>query len=273
LVAGGANGGYPLYKDGFLDPLLPELILPEVKDEAAWGGWDEAFVDLPHKYVFSMSAFVVSPFYNAVDVSPEQVARTGLKAMLDPAYKGKIAWHDPSIAGGGQAGSLVLRAHLGEEGLRKLIVDQKTIFDRNQQKIVESMARGIASFTIGPPVRSLIKPYVEAGAAVKHDIRLFGNQPDRSYISIGGNTLYVLNRRPHPNAARVFINWILGKDVQHRLALALDQGSRRHDIAATVPPEEARIKGAKYLAPQREESSGALHEAVAVIEQLRKSTR
>ena len=35
----GPNTGYSAIKAGLLDPLLPELILPEVNDPAVWGGW------------------------------------------------------------------------------------------------------------------------------------------------------------------------------------------------------------------------------------------
>jgi hypothetical protein len=41
VAAAGPNPMYALYKDGAVDPILPELILPEAKDEAAWGGWDD----------------------------------------------------------------------------------------------------------------------------------------------------------------------------------------------------------------------------------------
>src|SRR6185503_13078327 len=35
----GASTGWELSKSGIVDPLLPELILPEVKDPEVWGGW------------------------------------------------------------------------------------------------------------------------------------------------------------------------------------------------------------------------------------------
>lgn len=271
VAAAGPNPMYALYQDGAVDPILPELILPGVKDEAVWGGWSEALIDAPHRYVFSMSAYVSSPFYNAAFVPPAKVQQAGLKILLDPAYKGKIAWQEPTIPGSGHSFALDLRVHLGDDGLKQLVLDQGVIFDRNMQTVVEDMARGTAWFTIGPATRSLIAPYVQAGAGVKTDLHIIGNQPDRSHLTIGGNTLSVMNRRPHPNAARVFVNWILQKDVQLRLAKAMDEDSRRSDIPAVSQPGEERLPGAQYLAPPREEQAKPLQDAVDYIKELRRA--
>jgi iron(III) transport system substrate-binding protein len=273
VAAAGPNPMYALYKDGAVDPILPELILPEAKDETAWGGWNEALIDTPHRYVFSMSSYISSPFYNAAFVPPEKVQQLGFKVLLDPAYKGKIAWQEPTIPGSGHSFALDLREHLGDDGFKQLILDQHVIFDRNMQTVVEDMARGIVWFTIGPATRSLIAPYVQAGAGVKTDLHIIGNQPDRSHLTDGGNTISVMNQRPHPNAALVFVNWILQKDVQSRLAKAMDEDSRRNDIPPVSSPDEARLPGAKYLAPPREEEAAALEDAVGYIQLLRRGGR
>jgi iron(III) transport system substrate-binding protein len=270
VAAAGPNPMYALYKDGAVDPILPELILPEVKDEAAWGGWNEALIDAPHRYVFSMSAYISSPFYNAAFVQPAKVQQEGLKILLDPAYKGKIAWQEPTVPGSGHSFALDLREHLGDAGLKQLVLDQGLIFDRNMQTVVEDMARGTVWFTIGPATRSLIAPYIAAGAGVKTDLHIIGDQPDRSHLTDGGNTLSVMNRRPHPNAARVFVNWILQKDVQERLAKVMDEDSRRTDIPAVSQPGEGRLPGAKYLTPPREEEAKPLQDAVDYIKELRR---
>lgn len=272
-VASGAISGFALEKDGVLDPIVPELVLPEVKDPAVWGGWDEALVDAQRKYVFAMSAYLQPPYYNAKLVPPALVERLGLKVMLEPQYAGKTAWHDPMIAGGGQAMAPLIHNVLGDEGLKKLVVDQKAIFYPQQQSVVEAMVRGTALFGIGPPVRSLMMPYVQAGAIAKDDIRSFGNSPEVAEESIGGNCLFVVKNRPHPNAARVFVNWMLTKQVQYDLARALDMASRRQDIPPTAEPDAAPIRGAKYLMPQREESFPELVAVGKMVDTLRKSAR
>src|SRR6185437_1378638 len=157
LGAAGAAAGFALYKDGAIAPLLPELILTEVNNPKAWGGWNEAFVDTQRKYVFSMSAFVLSPYYNAAHVPSDKVAQLGLRVMLDPLYAGKTAWQDPAVPGSGQSYATLMRT-LGDDDLRKLLVDQKAMLFAQQQQVIEAMARGTAWFGIGPSVSSLIAP-------------------------------------------------------------------------------------------------------------------
>jgi iron(III) transport system substrate-binding protein len=272
VAAAGAAAGFALYPEGAIDPLLPELILPEVKNPATWGGWDEAFVDSAKKYVFSMSAFVLAPYYNAAHVPPDKVAQLGLKVMLDPSYAGKTAWQDPAIAGSGQSYATLMRT-LGDDNLKKLLVDQKAKLFEQQQQVVDAMARATAWFGIGPSVAALIAPYVQAGAINPADIKPFGNKPEVSIISIGGNCLYVFNQRPHPNATRVFVNWILQKDVQDNLAKAIGQDSRRQDVPSVAPPDEAPIKGAKYSVPQREEAFAQLVADAKFVDELRKAAK
>jgi iron(III) transport system substrate-binding protein len=270
LSVAGAQTGYKLAKDGIVDPLMPEMIDPDVKKPELWGSWDEAFMDLGKKYVFSITSFIASPYYNATKVPPEQVTRQGLKAMLDPKYAGKITWLEPTLPGGGRTLAQLLHYQLGEEGLRKLLIDQKTVIVGQQHQVVEAMARGTAWIGILPSVRGLIGPYLDAG--VKADeLRTFGNTPETGVQSVSGATLYVFNRRPHPNAARVFVNWLLSKEVQHGFAVATAQASRRRDVPHAGDPEAKPIPGAKYITPQREENVEPQNQTLKLIAEIKKS--
>jgi len=166
---------YTLYHEDVLDPLRPEFILPDVKNPATWGGWDSVFMDKAGQYVFGMSAALKSPYYDTAKVSADEIAKLGLRTLLDPAYKGKILWHDPLVSGSGQTFAYVLRTRLGDDLLKKLILDQKVVFMAQQDQVVEAMARGVGWIGIGPFVRAHLEPYLAAG--VKMDVRAFGNDP------------------------------------------------------------------------------------------------
>lgn len=267
LAFSGAPGGFTLSKTGEVDPFLPVLVDPELRDPKTWGGWNNAFFDKANKYVFSIAGFLKAPFYNADRIPPEKVKKQGLKILLDPAYKGKIYWHDPAVRGSGRSFAFVLRSRLGDDGLRKLIVDQKVRFVAKQHEITEGLARGTAWIGIGPIVTSLLKPYIDAG--VKVDIRPFGNTPDVNEMSTGGSTLYVYNKRPHPNATKVFVNWLLSKEVQYGLGKAMLMDSRRQDVPPVSRPERTPIKGAKYLESQREEYAKQVRAAQKFIREIR----
>ncbi len=51
-----------------------------------------------------------------------------------------------------------------------------------------------------------------------------------SDISPGAGALALFNRAPHPNAARVYINWLLTKEGQYGLGKAIGYVSRRLDV-------------------------------------------
>jgi ABC-type Fe3+ transport system substrate-binding protein len=265
------GSGFTFYRDGFLDPLQAEFIFPDVKNAATWGGWDHVFMDNAGKYVFGMSAALKSPYYNTAKVPPDEIAKLGLKTLLDPAYKGKILWHDPLLSGSGQTFAYVLRNRLGDDLLRQLIVDQKVVFMAQQDQVVEAMARGVGWIGIGPFVRAHLEPYLQAG--IKVDIHAFGNDPAMNEMGTGGAGLYVYNKRPHPNATRVFVNWILSADIQLGLAKATLQDSRRSDLPSVSEPERQPIKGAAYLETQREEHVKDLADAVQFVGSIRKSAQ
>jgi ABC-type glycerol-3-phosphate transport system substrate-binding protein len=268
LAVAGSNSGYILAHEGIVDPLLPEIVDPETRNPERWGGWDEAFVDVQRKHVLAATSFIGSPWYNALHIPPETIAQLGLKVMLEPRYAGKTTWMDPDGPGAGRAYGPLLRTKLGDDGLKRLVVDQKTVFVKEQQQVVEAMARGTAWIGVGPPVRSLIQPYLQAG--IKADARPFGTGPDVNIMSIGGQTVYVFNKRPHPNATKVFINWILSRDIAQGLAKATGQRSRRLDVPTTTLPDETPERGAKYVMSQREENLDYLNSTGRFVTEIRK---
>jgi ABC-type Fe3+ transport system substrate-binding protein len=60
----------------------------------------------------------------------------------------------------------------------------------------------------------------------------------------------LINRAPHPNAAKVFLNWLLSREGQIAFQKLVESGrnSLRIDIPKDDVPEHARIvPGAKYI--------------------------
>ena len=268
----GSVTGFALTKDGYTDAIPPELIDPDVARPELWGGWDEAFVDLEKRYVFSTSIALKTPVYNALRLAPEKVKALGLEVLFEPELKDRIVWHDPAIPGGGQQYAIYLRNRLGDDVLRRFIVEQKVKFVSAQHEVVEALARGTAFVGLGPGnARVLTEPYVKAGIPI--DIRTFGNAPELNDITIGGNTLYVIKNRPHPNATRLFLNWLLSRDVQDGFAKAVEQNSRRADVASVAGADATPVPGAKYLSPQREEHTEAMLKAVEFVGEVRKGMK
>ena len=270
MAFAGPPAGLILSHDGVLDPVLPEIVDPETKNPDLWGGWHDAFLDNAGAYVFGAQRFIAGPWYDALKIPPEKVAAQGLKLLLDPSLKGKTAWHDPVLPGSGTSYAYLLRVKLGDDAFKRLILDQGVTFVQQQFQVVEAVARGTAWIGIGPPVRSLMGPYIKAG--LKADIHSFGTSPDTN-LEAASAALFVFKDRPHPNATRVFINWLLGKDAEYGLAKATGQASRRRDVPNTALPDETPIPGATYVQPQREDVAPAVRETVQFINELRKSAK
>jgi ABC-type Fe3+ transport system substrate-binding protein len=266
----GSASSFALAKEGVLDPVLTEMIDPDVNRPELWGGWENAFVDEQQKFIFATSHYIAGPSYNARHLAPEKVERLGIKVLLEPELKGRIAWHDPTVPGPGRTQSYLIRKELGDDGLRKLVLEQNVLFVGQMNQVVDAIARDVAWVGLGPPVKMMMEPYVKAG--VRADIRMFGRTPDRATANYGGETLQVFNKRPHPAAARLFVNWILSKGVQERMSEALGQGSRRVDVRP-VDPDTTPLPGVTYDASQRESYEPQVQAASDTIKRLRAEAR
>jgi ABC-type Fe3+ transport system substrate-binding protein len=264
--AAGVSGPLVMYREGILDPLPPEFILPEVTDETAWGSWNEAFFDKPKKYVFAIGAYLKTPFYNAKIVPAEKVTSLKLDVLMDPEYQGKVYWHAPWVRGSGRSFAWMLYRVFGEDKLARLIKDQKVVFLSSQNEVVERMARGQVALGIGPAFSGMLEPFKTAG--VPFDVRPFGNTPDVAEMAPGGFNLNIYNQRPHPNATRVFVNWILSKDVIAGLSQAVKLTLRRQDVPSPDAPELQPVHGARYVQAQAEENEEGENKAIAFIEKV-----
>ncbi|HWE72704.1 MAG TPA: extracellular solute-binding protein [Stellaceae bacterium] len=263
----GSVTAYTMKNDGFVLPIPPQLVLADVKDPKTWGGWDRVFWDNEHRYVMATQNFLKMPFYNAKLVPPEKVAAEGAKIFLDPILKKKVIWNDPLMPGSGETFALVMRKRLGDEGL-KTFIDNQVAFTPNMMDLVEKMVRGQFAMSLGPSMDSFLRRYKDAG--LEFDIRPLGQTVALgAYSNSGGSNLIMMKDAPHPNAAKVFVNWLLSKDIATRLALAQNQDSNRVDVPSPSPANEQPLPGIDYIAPQREASVKELHAAHDLIRQIR----
>ena len=264
--AAGVSGPLVMYKQGILDPLPPEFILPEVKDEKVWGSWEDAFLDKEKKYVFAIGAYLKIPFYNAKLVPPEKVKTLKLDVLMDPAYAEKVYWHAPWVRGSGRSFAWMLYRAWGEDKLARFIKDQQVVFLASQNEMVERMARGQQALGIGPAYQGMLAPFRAAGA--EFDVRPLGNTPDVAEMAPGGFNVNIYNNRPHPNATRVFVNWLLSKDVIAELSKAVKLTLRRQDVPSPEEPAYRPVKGMRYTQAQAEEQSEGAIKAVKFVERV-----
>ncbi len=86
----------------------------------------------------------------------------------------------------------------------------------------------------------------------------FGLLKEGEALSPGGGTVALMNRSPHPNAAKVFVNWFLSREGQITFQRAgqipgdSSYNSLREDIPKKViRPDRLRVKEVKYQPTDR----------------------
>jgi iron(III) transport system substrate-binding protein len=112
----------------------------------------------------------------------------------------------------------------GEEYLGKL-AQQDLLITQNQRQIADGLAKGKLAFTIGLSHYSY-EPFIKAGLPVKPVPRI----KEGAHASNGSGVVTVVKNPPHPNATKVFVNWLLGKEGQELYGRAMVQGTRRLDV-------------------------------------------
>ncbi len=211
---------------GAFDPLEPALMLPDVKNPKTWRGGAIEFYD-PGKTVIVMTPFQRGTiFYNTELVNPKEFK--SYKDLLDPKFKGKIAVDDPRKSGPGQTTFtfFYLYPELGPDFIRALGKQQLNLF-RDYAQEVDAIGTGRCLVLIGTAdfvVIARAKQGVPIGIV---DTRQLKEGTD---LSPANGNLALFNRAPHPNAAKVYINWLLSKEGQTIYARANGYVSSRLDV-------------------------------------------
>jgi iron(III) transport system substrate-binding protein len=250
---------------GWFAPIKPALLRPDVLDDSKWlGGLDAAFADQGKTYVFG---YALSES-NSLKVNREFVAAetfNSFEDLLRPEVTGKIAILDPTRASGGSLYLTVIRLVLGDEAIRRLLVDQRPAITQDRRQIAEWLIRGRQPIAIGASDDGL-KPFAEQGLG--GSIRSV--QSDKRIPAGNGNgTVLLLSRPPHPNAQKVFINWLLSQDGQTALARVAGQNSRRLDVPAGNPDEAPDpAKAHLYINLSAEENRRFTDETLQLAQRL-----
>ncbi|HZS62949.1 MAG TPA: extracellular solute-binding protein [Xanthobacteraceae bacterium] len=231
------------YREKMLQPLRPMLVLPEVTDGSKWKRGSLWFSDPDDKFILRISNSVTTMFHiNTTKVKQEDL-RTA-KDLLDPKWKGKIALQDPTTSGSGGNQAAHLYYQLGEDFVKKLYVDQAPMISRDTRQITDWLARGTTPIALGADDAEVDRLRKEG-----MPIALLHQFPDLyTEVSAGFGQVAVLDKPPHPNAAKVFVNWIASKEGGEVYARAMDVAPTRNDIDESfLPPEIIPQAGAKYF--------------------------
>ena len=250
LYMGGSTMSTTSYKpQGYLEPIKPLLVLPEVTDPKLWyGGNGLYFGDKERQYV-ACPVLTASNNYLSVNtglVKPAEIK--SYKDLLNPKWKGKIIINDPTITGAGSRWFAVVADRFTGLDYMRDLVRQEPVLTRDQRLQAESLARGKYSVAIGVQP-DLQAEFVKAGAPIQTIIPEEG-----AWLGGGPGLIAHFNRGPHPNATKIFINWFLSKDGQTVYSKTARAESARLDVPTDhINKGDLRVPGVKYFISEDEE--------------------
>lgn len=195
------------YREKMIDPVKPVLIHPDVVDGSKWKKGKPWFMDPEEQYILRLFNTRGTLLYlNTDQVKPEEIRSS--KDLVNPKWKGKIATHDPTVPGTGSNDAARLYVAFGEEFAKKLYVDQQPTTGRNRRQLTDWLVRGTYPIVLGAEDDEVERLRKE-GFPV-HAIYALDDLPGS--LSAGVGQVALMKNAPHPNAAKLFINWIASKE-------------------------------------------------------------
>jgi iron(III) transport system substrate-binding protein len=211
-----------LLPENVLEPVEPFFVLPEVRDTKQWWG-GHIWADNAKRFLYNFAAYqTVSLWSNANEYKPSEFR--GFDDLLNPKLQNKIGISDPRTPGSGSSMWSYINYVKGEEYLKRLVA-QKLFVTRDLRLLAENLAKGKIAVTSGIAYSEFL-PFIKAGLSVTP----LPVPKEGLYVSGGYGHLTILKNPPRPNATKVFVNWLLGRDGQEVFSRAMGVGSRRLDV-------------------------------------------
>lgn len=220
-------------RSGLLEPFVPEDV----------GKWPAADRDPEGYYAVNGLTFAAMG-YNTRLVKPEEAPKS-LAELLDPKWKGRLVKAHPGYSGTIVTSTLAVSKALGWEYFEKL----------GKQQVLQVQS------AVDPPrkVAQGERPVMVDGAEASA-LQLIGSgAPIVLVYPVEGTPAAVLNgvvmkRAPHPNAARLFINFMFSREAQQ---IFIEYGFRSVHPEAREPTGRKPLSEIKVLRTDPEEQERA----------------
>jgi len=251
---GGGNSLFQiLYLGKMLDPIKPALLLPEVADRTKWWEGKQKYADKEGQYILVYEGNVAAGAgagYNTQLLDPREYR--SYWDFLNPKLRGKIMSTDiRRLRGAGIPWQfLYYYPDLGPKFLRRLFGEMDVTMVADLRQAVDWLGSG--KFALCLPV--------QGGTIFKAKNQGLPVDQFESYhfkegvnLSSAFGSLALLNRAPHPNAAKVFVTWLLSREGQTLFQRVISvpgdaRNSRRIDVPKDhIPPDEQRRDRMPYF--------------------------
>ncbi|MBI4330999.1 MAG: extracellular solute-binding protein [Chloroflexi bacterium] len=242
---------------GVLGPVEPLLLLPEVRDPQAWFGGQLPLS--PDGLSFLSTYTVAAPIAINTDMV-KAIEVTSMRDLLNPKWKGKIIMGDPTI-GTTLNWFASFSDVLGYDYMKALATMEPAVTP-DKRLFAETVARG--KYAIGIGLYDDVSTFIELGAPLALVVPKEG-----ATISAGAGCIYFLAKSPHPNAAKLFLNWILSREGQTAFGRSSGVASNRVDVPTDYLLAAAKKQpGIEYYTTEGEEYALTLKEKQNMAKQI-----
>ncbi len=245
---GGGNSLFQvLYQGKMLDPIKAALVLPEVTDATKWWEGKQKYADKQGQYIFVYEGNVS---YNTQLLDPREYK--SYWDLLNPKLKGKILSTDiRKVRGAGIPWQfLYYDPELGPKYLRRLFGEMDVTLTADLRQAIDWLGTG--KFILAMPIQGGTV-YKAKNQGLPVDQFSPYHFKEGVNLSSAFGSIALMNRAPHPNAAKVFINWLLSREGQTLFQKVIsapgdERNSRRIDVPKDhIPADEQRRDKMSYF--------------------------
>ncbi len=219
-----ATSLYLWKQQGFLQPYRDE----------SWKAFPEAFRD-PDGYMIATESIIYVIGYNTRLISRDEVPKSW-REFLNMKWKGKTVTSHPSFSGGALVNFLAMVNALGWESM-KTLAEMQNLFVQGHSDVARMVVAGERPLSL-----------------ISHnnvwDARKLGQPIDMIYQPEGCPTAGIFNGipkdAPHPNAAKLFMRFLLSKPAQ----VVMAEGGSYPGLPDVDPPKGMpKLASLKTTAP------------------------
>jgi ABC-type Fe3+ transport system substrate-binding protein len=245
-IGGGGTMVLVYHKAGILQPIPPQLILPEVVDQTKWWSKKHLYSDPEGQHVFMAQGDAGSGIaaINTTFIKGGEI--DSWWDLLAPKYKGKIVMTDPDSAGNiGNWRFIYYSTDLGPKFITRLLTETQLTFASNEHQMMDWLGAGKYHMHVLAKLEN-----TENARKQGLPVRQIFSEKEGDTISTGSGHIVTFKNAPHPNATKVYLNWFLSRDGQLIWQKLTGRNSFRSDIPKDMiryKEEQVPKEGGKYL--------------------------
>lgn len=225
-------------------PVEPYLILPEAKDPKAWVGDILPYLDKDKTMVTLNYAYTSYVAANSDAMKEGQLK--SYRDLVKPEWKGKVAFFDPTIPSASLGLTVFLMKDIfGVDGAKEFFrqfAATTPVITRDAAQLMDWLVKAKYPIAVGIN-HANVSDYKSRGAPVSI-VRL----SEGGSINAGSGLVELPPNSPHPNAATLYVNWLLTQEGQTAFARGIAASPMRKGVTFEgIDPAKVPLPGEKVF--------------------------